>query len=212
MDFDFTAFYERLQKEVRTSTDLHSSVEAMMQWGARQIPHADWSRLAAFDAAKELQAAKRWLPRVLKRAPCPFDVRGAFVGLGEFQDRNGVAYADLYFGLMSTYDPADLDSQWLYSRPRHYPDNAYLRSKALKQGGLLCNQEATPPGLGTPGHISFSVSFAALFLRHALDGDVYRLLGGTRPIGVVTGFDSGDLLRLGEITAEGFVPNETAMV
>ena len=212
MDFDFAAFYERLQSEVRTSTDLARSLAALMDWGALQIPHSDWARLAVVDATKEIQAAQRWLPRVLKRAPCPFPVRGAYFGLGGFQDRNGVEFADLYFGLMSEYNPADTKSEWLFSRPRHYPNNAYLKSKALKQGGLLCNQKSTPMGLGTTGHICFSVGFAALLLRHSLDGDIYRLLAGASPIGVVTGFDGGDLLRLGEITAQGFVPNEYAMV
>jgi len=212
MDFDYAAFYERLQNEVRTSTDLSQSVARLMDWGTQHMPHPDWARLATFDASKEIKAARRWLPRVLKREPSPFPVRGTYFGLGEFQDRSGVEFADLYFGLMSKYDPADSQSEWLHSKPRHYPDNAYLKSKALKQGGLVCNQEATPPGLSTPGHICFSVGFAALLLRHVLDGDVYRLVAGTARIGVVTGFDGGDLLRLGEITPHGFLPNENAMV
>ena len=212
MGFDFPAFYERLQDEVRTSTDLPASMGTMMKWGEGQISHPDWARLATFDAVEELRSAKIWLPRVLKRAPSPFPVRGAFLGLGGFQDQNGTEFADLYFGLMSTYDPADTESQWLYSKPRHYPEDAYLGSKALHQGGLICNRKTGTPGLGTPGHICFSTSFAALILRHTLDGDIYRLLGGTAPIGVVTGFDSGDLMRLGEMTSEGFVPNKNAMV
>jgi hypothetical protein len=209
---DYGAFYKRLQREVRTSADFGLSVAAMMDWGSGQLPHSDWSRLAVFDAAKEIQSAKRWLPRILKREPCRFTVRGAFIGLGEFQDSDGIEFADLYFGLMSAYDPADPKLQWLFSTPRHYPSNAYLASKALQQGGLLCNRKAAPPGLGTPGHICFSVSFASLLLRHALDGDVFRTIGGTAPIGVVTGFDSGDLLHLGEITNDGFIPNKKRMV
>jgi len=212
MDFDYAAFYEQLQNEVRTSTDLSQSVAKSMDWGAQQMPHSDWARLATFDATKEIQAARRWLPRVLEREPSPFPVRGAYFGLGEFQDRSGVEFADLYFGLMSKYDPADSKSEWLFSKPRHYPSKAYLKSKALKQGGLVCNQSSTPPGLSTPGHICFSVGFAALLLRHVLDGDVYRLLAGVAPIGVVTGFDGGDLLRIGEIAPNGFLPNENAMV
>ena len=212
MDFDYESFYERLQTEVRVSSDFAHSVAALMDWGAHQISHADWSRLAVFDAAAEISSARRWLPRVLTRAPCPFPIRGAFIGLGEFQDRNGVEYADLYCGLMSTYDSTDAESKWLYSNPRHYPQNAYLKSKALKQGGLLCNREATPPRLGTPGSLVVSVSVARLLIRHVLHKEVFRFLAGTAPIGIVTGFDSGDLFRLGEITPNGFVPNENAMV
>ena len=212
MNFNFAAFYDQLETEVRASSDFAKSVAALMDWSARQIPHSDWSRLAEFDAAKELAAARRWLPRVLKRSPCPFQVRGVYFGLGEFADRSGVEYADLYFGLMSEYDRVDLELKWVWCKPRHYPDNSYLKSKALKNGGVLCNRESTPPGLSTPGHICFSVGFAALLLRHVLGKEVFQLLGGTAPIGVVTGFDSGDLLRLGEITADGFQPNHNTMV
>lgn len=210
MEFDYPKFYERLETEVRKSTDFSASLAALMEWGAQQMPHPDWSRLGAIPVDNEIQSARRWLPRVLKRAPCPFPVRGAYFGLGEFADRTGGEYADLYFGLMSQYSPGD--KEWLFAKPRHYPNAAYLKSKGLKEGGLLCNRETTPPGLGTPGHICFSVGFAALLLRHLLDKEVFHLLGGTAPIGVVTGFDSGDLLQLGEITADGFVANAEAMM
>jgi hypothetical protein len=212
MGIDYARFYEQLQSEVRVSTDFAASMVVLMDWGAQHLPHSDWARLAAFDAEKELQLAREWLPKVLKKTPCPFPIRSAYFGLGEFEDRDGVEFADLYFGLTSVYDPADSELKWLYSEPRHYPDEAYLKSKALRQGGLLCNRESVSPSLGTPGHICFSVGFAALLLRHLLDGNVFRLFAGTAPIGVVTGFDSGDLLRLGEITANEFVPNQNRMV
>lgn len=206
MDLDFAEFYRRLERVIQQSTDFGSSVSAMMKWGDSQIPHPSWSELGSFDAEDEIRHARQWMPRALNRAPCPFPVRGAFFGLSEFQDATGADYADLYFGLMGDYHPADIQARWLHRGPRYYPENCYLRSSALKRGGMICQSGDPDFVLGAPGHIVFSLSFAALLLRHVLDGAVFALLHGTREIGLACGFDSGDLLRLGELTETGFVP------
>lgn len=80
----------------------------MMEWCAAQRPHRTWAALAAIDVSKEIKAAKRWIPRVLEREPCPFRVRGAYFGLSEYASK-GAEYANLYFGLMSAYDPRDAE-------------------------------------------------------------------------------------------------------
>jgi hypothetical protein len=208
MDFDFDSFYKRLQEEVRSSTDFGASLKSMLECCAKLQPHPAWAELMALDTSKEIKATKRWLPRVIKREPCPFPVRGAYFGLSEFAYR-GAEYANMYVALMSAYDPNDQETQWLFEKPTHYPDKGHLNSKSLKAAGLLCAGEDS---LGTPGLICYSMSFSALLLRHVLDAEMHQLLGGTGPIGVVTGYDSGDLLRLGEMTAEGFVPNKSDFV
>jgi hypothetical protein len=137
-------------------------------------------------------------------------VRAIYFGLGERATRDRVEFADLYFGLLSHYEPEDKACEWLWRNPSHYPDKAYLGSATLKAAGVICNADEVA-GLGTPGHIVFALAFATLLLRASLDGGIHQLLGAVEPVGVVVGFDSGDLFRLGELHSDGFRPTKGAM-
>jgi hypothetical protein len=212
MDIDVIKFYEVLEKEIRVSTDFPSSMIKLLDWSAKEAPHPDWAKLKKLDFDAEFTAAKNWLPKILKKSPCPFPVRGAYFGLGEFSNDDGIEWSDLYFGLMAECDPTDSESKWLWCESRHYPENSYLKSKALKKGGLLCNRESDDETLGNDGNMCLSLAFAALLLRHLLDEKAFKTLGGNKPIGVVTGFDSGDMFRLGEITQQGLSLNPNAMI
>ncbi|MEG2803179.1 hypothetical protein [Stenotrophomonas sp.] len=207
---DYGTFYRLLADEVRASTDVNASMQALLAWADLRLPHPSWTALKALDCSVERAGVGEWLTRVLRRAPCPFPVRALYFGLGELANGDGVEFADLYVGLLSHYDPADKACEWLWRGPSHYPDRACLGSATLKAAGVICNADEVG-GLGTPGHVVFALSFATLLLRASLDGRIYQLLGATAPVGVVVGFDSGDLFRLGELHAQGFEPTKGAM-
>jgi hypothetical protein len=199
------AFYNALHPEFIASTDFEASLQKMLDWAEAQIPHPSWQALKALDFGGAVAKVAPWLSRVLKRAPCPFPVKGIYFGLGEFENKSGVEYTDLYFGLMGQCDFTDRELNWLWGALRHYPDSAYLRSAPLKAGGIICNKDES--GLGTTGHVIFSLSFCALLLKAALNSKIYSLLGADEPVGLVLGFDSGDLLFLGSLQAAGLVVN-----
>ncbi|MCF7751027.1 hypothetical protein KQ945_09745 [Bacillus subtilis subsp. subtilis] len=207
---DYRAFYRLLATEVRASTDVSRSMDTLLAWGHQRIPHPSWAALKELDCSVESAGVGKWLTRVLRRAPCPFPVRAIYFGLGERTNRDRVEFADLYFGLLSHYEPADKACEWLWRGPSHYPAKAYLGSATLKAGGVICNEDEAA-GLGTPGHVVFALAFATLLLRAALDGEIYQRLGAVEPVGVVVGFDSGDLFRLGELHGEGFQPRKGTM-
>jgi hypothetical protein len=209
-ELDYRAFYRLLAAEVRASTDVGQSMQTLLAWGDQRIPHPSWAALGKLDCSVESAGMGKWLTRVLRRAPCPFPVRAIYFGLGERATRDGVEFADLYFGLLGHYEPADKACEWLWRNPRHYPDNAYLGSATLKAAGVICNEDEVT-GLGTSGHVAFALAFAALLLRASLDGAIHQLLGAVEPVGVVVGFDSGDLFRLGELHRHGFEPTQGAM-
>jgi len=202
-EFDYKAFYRILAGEVRTSTDFVQSLKTLLEWAEKADPHASWAALRALGCSDEPKKVVGWLDRILKRTPCPFPVRGIYFGLGEHMTRTGIEYADLYVGFLSSYAPADRTSSWLWRGPSHYPENAYLRSKSLKAAGVICNEDEQSC-LGTPGHIVFSLGFATLLLAAALDARIYQRLGVDQPVGIAVGFDSGDLIRLGELHSSGF--------
>lgn len=184
-------------------------MQTLLDWGAQRIPHPSWAAMKELDCSVESAGMGKWLTRVLRRAPCPFPVRAIYFGLGERSTRDRVEFADLYFGLLSHYEPEDKACEWLWRNPRHYPDKAYLGSAILKTAGVICNEDEVT-GLGTPAHIVFALAFATLLLRASLDGRIHQLLGAVEPVGVVVGFDSGELFRLGELNSDGFRPTKGA--
>ena len=200
---DHNTFYPMLADEVRTSTDFNVSMHKLLEWGSNSIPHDAWGALKVLDLSAETERVGPWLNRVLKRSPCPFPVRGIYFGIAERATRARVLYADLYFGLMGEYQPTDTKFTWLWRSPRHYPSSSYFRSEPLKAAGVICNEDEEF-GLSTPGHVIFSLSFSALLLRFSLSADIFHRLGGTEPIGVVTGVDSGDLFHIGTLQRDGF--------
>lgn len=209
-EFDYKAFYRILADEVRISTDFAQSMKTLLEWAEKTDPHASWAALRALDCSGEPNKMAMWLDRVLKRAPCPFPVRGVYFGLGEHMTRARVEYAEMYVGFLGSYAPADRTSSWLWRGPSHYPGNACLRSKVLKAAGVICNEDEQS-GLATPGHIVFSLSFATLLLAASLDARTYERLGAEQPVGIAVGFDSGDLVRLGELHSSGFRARRGAM-
>lgn len=209
-ELDYRAFYRLLAAEVRASRDVSRSMQTLLDWGDQRITHPSWAALKELDFSAESAGVGKWLTRVLRRAPSPFPVRAIYFGLGERANRDRVEFADLYFGLLSQYEREDKACEWLWRNPRHYPDKAYLGSATLKAAGVICNEDEVT-GLGTPGHIVFALAFATLLLRASLDGSIHQLLGAVEPVGVVVGFDSGDLFRLGELHGHGFQPTVGAM-
>jgi hypothetical protein len=207
---NYEEFYTTLANEVRITSSFPTSLNRLLCWGAQAVPHPSWEILKAYDYSEEVSRVEPWIKRVLKRAPCPFPIRAIYFGLGERANHKRVEYAELYFGLFSRYDSADQKSGWLWTKPSHYPNRAYLLSKTLQAGGVLCNEDEEN-GLGTDGHIIFSLGFSALLLANALDGRIAAQLGG-ETVGLVLGFDSGDLIRLGELACGGFVANQSQMV
>jgi hypothetical protein len=55
------------------------------------------------------------------------------------------------------------------------------------------------------------LGFATLLLAAALDARIYQRLGVDQPVGIAVGFDSGDLIRLGELHSSGFRARHGAM-
>jgi hypothetical protein len=214
VELDFIQYLRRLEAEARASeafagADFAGSMSRLMAWANRQQPHADWLSLAKLDLRAELGAGRAWLRRVFAARPPGFKTHGAWFGLGELADEDGVEFADLRIGLLGNYNPEDPSGEWLHSEPSWYPQNAALESPALRSAGLICNRQrrGLPAPLGVTGNILFSTAFATLLLRHTLDANAYRLLAARVPIGIATGFDSGDALLIGELTSKGFAAN-----
>lgn len=204
-------YYAYLPGQLRLRGPIEQAFAALVYWCSRQEAHPIWAQIAAIEIGQELVAARRWIPQVLAHEPCGFPIRGIYFGLGEFQSEQ-IESADLYLGFFGQCDRTDRECQWLWQAPSFYPENARLRSTTLEAGGLLCKQARKQSGLSSNAYICFSVGFATLLLREILNAELFRSLGVSEPVGIVTGFDSGDLVRLGTLSSDGLSFYEGALV
>ncbi len=104
----------------------------------------------------------------------------------------------MYVGAMSQYAPDDEEFGWLWKGERHYPKDAYAHSSSLRSiyeigysgGGRLGNNAEWP----------LCLAFGAFATRSLLRSQSTQLVASTAPrIGVVVGFDGGDMLRIEEL-------------
>lgn len=211
MRIDVDKYFKVLQEQVRSDQSIVKSMGTIMDFCESDIPHKDWKTVRELEVESEVKRAGKWIPRVLEKDPAPFPIEGIYFGLGEFESKEGIEYADLYFGVMGQCDLEDKEFRWVYGDKRHYPERAYLRSKLLKQIGVTCYGEES--GLDVDGQYTFSIAYAALLLTQIMSPNLYGQLNVvTDQVGLLTGFDSGDILRLGTLTRDGFIANPSDMI
>jgi len=212
MKFDPNKFIDALTAAIRARKPFAVGLSEMTEWCAQHLPHDDWNRIRSLDVSEDEKKALKWIPDVLKKHPCPFEIQALYFGLAEMANSKDEEFADLYVAFMGQYDPADKEAQWVFGERRHYPDKASLKVKTLKAAGLIFNRE-NGEGLGNDGNFMFSLSYTFLLVTSLTSPEFYTRLGTqAERIGMLAGWDSGDLMRPGELTKAGFVVNEEAMI
>ncbi|HVU16463.1 MAG TPA: hypothetical protein VHD32_06040 [Candidatus Didemnitutus sp.] len=212
MEFDPDKFFDELSAAIRTRKPFPEGLGTMIDWCSNHLPHDDWSKIRSLDVSGDEEAARNWIPEVLKKSPCPFEIRALYFGLAEKCSSEDEEYADLYVAFMGQYDPADQEAQWVFGKQRHYPDHASLNVTTLKSAGLIFNRE-NGEGLGNEGNFMFALSYTLLLTTSLMSPELYGGLGTpAERIGILAGWDSGDLMRPGELSRDGFVPNGEPMI
>ncbi len=178
-------------------------MEEIISICSRDVPHADWSRLSALDYGRDIVSMSSWITDVFERDPAPFPIQGLWFGLCNLT-KDGEVWADMYVGSMSQYAADDLEFGWLSKGERHYPEDAYAHSASLRS--IYEISYGGDGGLGNKAEWPLCLAFGAFMVRSLLRGQSTRLVASSASrIGVVVGFDCGDMLKLGELTESGFV-------
>jgi hypothetical protein len=170
---------------------------------SRDAPHADWSRLSTLDYDGDVESLAPWIAGVFERQPAPFPIQGLWIGLFN-PSKGGKVWADMYVGSVAEYAADDEELGWLWKGKRHYPENADANSASLRSIHQIGYD--AKDGLGNNAEWPLCLAFGAFAVRSLLQGKSPRLVVSTAPrIGVAVGFDSGDMLKVGELTDKGFV-------
>lgn len=212
MEFDPHKFVAALTVEIRRQRPFIAGLKSMLQWCAKHLPHGDWKKVAALDFEADEKKAQTWIPKTLKAAPSPFPIHGMYFGLHEYSTAKDEEYAKLYVGFLGQYDPKDKKASWVFGAKRHYPEKSTLNARALKAAGVIFNRESGE-GLGNDGNFMFCMTYANLLVASLMTPELHLSLKSKADrIGLLAGWDSGDYMNLGELTAKGFVPKRGAMI
>jgi len=200
MSLNFSAIFAKIQELVASERSPSACMSEIISICSRDVPHADWARLSALDYDGDVASLTSWIAGVFEREPAPFPIQGLWFGLNN-PSENRKIWADMYVGSVAEYAPDDEELSWIWKSKRHYPEDSYAHSSSLRSiyeiayGGSLGNDAEWP----------LCLAFAAFAVRSLLRGQTTELVASTAPrIGVAVGFDSGDMLKIGELTDTGF--------
>jgi hypothetical protein len=165
---------------------------------AAQLPHPDWDRFREIPYDGETSTLSPWLHRAFGQGWHHSRSKGLWVGLIQV-DYDGEMAADMYAAASPSYDPASLD--WAYE-VKVNGSASDLKSKTLATIYRLAY--GRPEGLGNDAEYPLVLTYGAIAVREALEaGPLPAALQSLQ--GAAVGFDSGDILFLGEFVDGKFV-------
>ena len=203
MGLNHSAIFAKIQELVASDRSVSACMSEIISICSRDVPHADWSELSALDYDGDVASLTSWIAGVFQRQPAPFPIRGLWIGLCN-PTEDGKVWADMYVGSVAQYAADDEELGWLWKSERHYPDDAYAHSVSLRR--IYEIGYGGDGGLGNDAEWPLCLAFGAFAARSLLRGQSTRLVASTAlRIGVAVGFDSGDMLKIGELTDREFV-------
>lgn len=202
--FDAEEFFAQIQRTVRKQPTFRAGMLAMLQWCAKQQPHADWEKLSKLAFTADATAAKAWFSSLLTKEPAPFPVHGLYFPLVELVNSRENDVTALAVAFTGQYEPDDEERLWAVGDLRHDPKRGLFKGPALQKAVELCHRE---DGLSDDGVYQYGLIYAAMLSQSLLTPALHKALGAPRePIGVLVGWSDGDNLLLGELKRNGFVP------
>lgn len=202
MGLNHSAIFAKIHELVASDSSASACMSEIIAFCSRDVPHIDWSRLSALDYDGDVASLTSWIAGVFERLPAPFPIQGLWFGLCNPTD-DGKVWADMYVGSVAQYAADDEELGWLWKGEHHYPDDAYAHSTSLRS--IYEIGYTGDSGLGNDAEWPLGLAFGAFAARSLLRGQSARLVASSaKRIGVAVGFDSGDMLKIGELTERGF--------
>lgn len=198
-DLDLAQAAHRIVDLASRDMDVADAMRELIDWCSSKQPSDDWKRLRDLEFTAELGRLRTWLDDLLSEEPPNASASGIFFGLfnPQYDDDEGPV-ADIYIagGIYG-------DDDWLSAVKEHWwPNGRYARSQLLAQLYRIAYE--SPSSVGNNAEYPLVLGFGALAAKHlclALKLKMVGERGGSRWIAV--GFDSGDVLTLGQLSASG---------
>jgi hypothetical protein len=172
------------------------------------LPAKELNVLRSLDYESELSALTARLQSGIDAAPPPKAPGGIYFGLFLPGRADGSIVADFYLATTDENDPADAECHWVSSLD-YFPPDAQAQSEVLER---ICRLlPGLPEDVRNTAEDVLCLGYTGFVVAQVLNAPCFRAwCEDGRVIPVAVGWDSGDLLRIGELTAEGLRASEPA--
>jgi hypothetical protein len=189
-------------EQVRRGATPRAAVSKIIEICASHRPNPNWAELKSLDYDADITRLSKWLRININKSTLPFQIHTM-----QFWLFNpivvGKTSLDMFFSISDKYDRDDLKFEWLETARYHSPESRpglvslhAMYDIAYYNKRPLMNDAEWPIGL------TFAVTAVPLTLRQLKQE---RVLKSKELIGVITGFQSGDAWRIGELIRGKFM-------
>ena len=210
MELDLGEMHGWIVAELHRRRSVGESVGALIDKCEAARPHPDWAMLRALPY-DDLSGLREWIQRPFRVEPPDVRLKGLWFGLFNPCPDGRTAVADIYVCGSKRFDPDPLDNSWAV-RPAWWPDTRYADSELLADLYRMAHREGgdrkqRAAALGNDAEYPLCLGYGALAVRALLEQtDPALVLGRSESLGVAVGFDSGDFVLLGQMSASGLMP------
>ncbi len=113
MSLEHALIFAKIQELVASEKPVGECMGEIIAICSRDVPHTDWSRLAALGYDKDVASLTAWIGGVFKNHPAPFPIQGLWFGLCNPTEEDKV-WADMYVGSVAQYSAEDEELGWLF--------------------------------------------------------------------------------------------------
>ncbi len=191
-----------IRKLIKNAVPIERAMPELIEYCAKHAPGPIWDQVAALDYASDWQQLKKWLTSVLSSEPPPPTIKALWFGLFLPVDRSGRVAIGLYVGGSKRFDRKDDTFDWA-SSPEYFPEGRYADSQVLRDVYDLSQQDVS---LCSALHEIIGLGFAAISVAQICRQQPESIRGGAKKRHLATGFDAGEGLLIGSVTADGFEP------
>lgn len=203
MSIDIGAAYDHMVAIVMSAPTVTAGMDALLDYCAQIFPSPVWKDLRSLDYAADVASLQGWLERLLTQEPPASSIVTFWFGLYESTTEDGPEYVLYLSGSTEDYTPESLD--WAcWTNDTYLPEDRYVHHSALTTLFRTVHSEQEAQLLAEYALCLGYSSLAISWLMKALPP--HLILGEAEQRTVVTGFDDGDNVLLGQMDKRGWHP------
>ncbi len=191
----------QMVRMARAGAPLDVGMRRLIAMCGELIPDADFEGLKAMDWNSDLASLEAWMEDLLVTEPPPKDTNAFWFGLFEGQDEDGPS-CFLYVAGSNKHKKGEDAADWPVG-PTWFPELRYADSQCLRDLYRATRPEDAGEDVAELGEMILCLGYACLVISHLCRKFAPQLADGTVRF-AACGWDSGDILPLGEVSAQGF--------
>jgi hypothetical protein len=209
VEIDIGAAYDTMIVVAASAPTVNKGMEALLDYCAQVCPSEVWEDLRSLDYEADVVALRSWLEHTLTEEPPSPNVKAFWFGLYQAEDEAGPIYVLYLSGSAEVYTPDSLD--WACETEESYlPEARYADSRILKT--VFRAVQAEPEAVLLAEYM-LCMGYACLAIPAIFQSLAPELvLGQAESRTVVTGFDEGDNVLLGQVGKAGWLKSLPAPI